>query len=642
VGIVIDYSSGFFEATPSGETVGSVSDNATLDLTSGNVFNHTPTANTTFAFSNPPASGTGQAFTLKLTGVYLDSAYDVANAKPPTAGYGYLNVAAQDTSITHMFFKPDGLKLYVVGYANDNVYEYDLSTAWEISSASFLQSFSVAAQEATPRAIFFKPDGLKMYVTGSTGDDVNEYDLSTAWDISTASYLQNFSVSAQDTSPQGLFFKPDGLKMYIAGGTGKDVNEYDLSTAWDISTASYLQNFSFAPVDSLSVSGIFFKPDGSKMYFTGFRDINEYNLSTAWDVSSASFLQALDTTSQESYPAACFFKPDGSRLYTTSIDKNAVFSYTLTTGWDVSTGSYDYPTEGYFSVAAQETSPNAISFKPDGLKMYIVGQTGDAVNEYDLSTAWEISSASFLQSFSVSSQDLAPAGLFFKPDGLKMYVLGLVTDSVYEYNLSTAWDVSSASSLQSFSVSSQETNPHSLFFKPDGLKMYVLGITGDDVNEYNLSTAWDVSSASFLQSFSVSAQEINPQGVFFKPDGLKMFVIGASGDDVNEYDLSTAWDVSTASFLLNFYVGTQENLPQGVFFSSDGTKMYITGQSVDAVWAYTTGIIGPATFTYPSSVEWPSGTAPDAPAVGETDILSFYTTDGGTTYYGFKAGDAMA
>jgi hypothetical protein len=70
--------------------------------------------------------------------------------------------------------------------------------------------------------------------------------------------------------------------------------------------------------------------------------------------------------------------------------------------------------------------------------------------------------------------------------------------------------------------------------------------------------------------------------------------------------------------------------------------MYITGQSVDAVWAYTTGIIGPATFTYPSSVEWPSGTAPDAPAVGETDILSFYTTDGGTTYYGFKAGDAMA
>ena len=38
MGVVIDYTSGFFEATPTGETVGSISGNATLDLTSGNVF----------------------------------------------------------------------------------------------------------------------------------------------------------------------------------------------------------------------------------------------------------------------------------------------------------------------------------------------------------------------------------------------------------------------------------------------------------------------------------------------------------------------------------------------------------------------------------------------------------------------------
>jgi hypothetical protein len=37
-----------------------------------------------------------------------------------------------------------------------------------------------------------------------------------------------------------------------------------------------------------------------------------------------------------------------------------------------------------------------------------------------------------------------------------------------------------------------------------------------------------------------------------------MYVIGSVGDDVNEYDLSTAWDISTASYLQNFFVGTQE------------------------------------------------------------------------------------
>ena len=48
------------------------------------------------------------------------------------------------------------------------------------------------------------------------------------------------------------------------------------------------------------------------------------------------------------------------------------------------------------------------------------------------------------------------------------------------------------------------------------------------------------------------------------------------------------------------------------------------------------------TLTYPSSVEWPSGTAPDAPASGETDVLVFLTDDGGTSYQGFQAGDAMS
>ena len=48
------------------------------------------------------------------------------------------------------------------------------------------------------------------------------------------------------------------------------------------------------------------------------------------------------------------------------------------------------------------------------------------------------------------------------------------------------------------------------------------------------------------------------------------------------------------------------------------------------------------TITWPAAVDWPSGTAPDAPPNGNTDILVFTTYDGGTTWYGFQAGDAMA
>ena len=51
---------------------------------------------------------------------------------------------------------------------------------------------------------------------------------------------------------------------------------------------------------------------------------------------------------------------------------------------------------------------------------------------------------------------------------------------------------------------------------------------------------------------------------------------------------------------------------------------------------------GSHTITYPASVDWAGGTPPDAPASGETDILGFITHDGGTNWYGFLAGDALA
>jgi len=49
---------------------------------------------------------------------------------------------------------------------------------------------------------------------------------------------------------------------------------------------------------------------------------------------------------------------------------------------------------------------------------------------------------------------------------------------------------------------------------------------------------------------------------------------------------------------------------------------------------------GTHTITWPSSVDWAGATAPDAPASGETDLLVFTTTDGGTTWYGALAIDA--
>ena len=45
--------------------------------------------------------------------------------------------------------------------------------------------------------------------------------------------------------------------------------------------------------------------------------------------------------------------------------------------------------------------------------------------------------------------------------------------------------------------------------------MFIVGSGGDDVNVYKLTAEWDVSTASFVDSFSVASEEISPTGIAF-------------------------------------------------------------------------------------------------------------------------------
>lgn len=514
--------------------------------------------------------------------------WNLANAVGDFGPYGVFSTTGQDGTPAGLFFKPDGTKMYVAGDSNNSVYEYNLSTAWEISTASFVRSLSIAAQVLAPAGLFFRDDGLKMYVLNDSGlNGVAEYTLSTAWDISTASYVQFFSTAAQEATPLDVYFKPDGTAMYIAGWDTDGILEYSLSTAWNVSTASYVRVF--VPGSPSNLQGVFFKEDGTRMYVLAFsgNSAYEYTLSTAWNVSTATFTGSFNLANQSYVSSyALYLKPDGTKMYFIGGGEDRVLAYSLSTPWSVSSASWDAPTRNYFNVAAQDTAPTGIFVKPDGAKMYVVGQTGDEVNEYNLSTAWDVSTASFVQVLSVAAQETAPSGIFFKPDGLRMFIMGQTGDDVNEYVLSTAWNVSTASFLRVLSVAAQEINPWGLSFSSDGSLMYVLGATGDDISVYSLSSPWSLFAGTYSNFFSVAVQDNNPRALFFKPDGLKMYVLGGAGIDVNEYSLTTPWNVSSASYVRNFSVATQESAPTGLFFKDDGTKMYVTGTNSDAIWVY--------------------------------------------------------
>jgi len=238
---------------------------------------------------------------------------------------------------------------------------------------------------------------------------------------------------------------------------------------------------------------------------------------------------------QEAVPNDVAFSADGTKMYITGQLSDTIHQYTLSTGFDLSTASYDNVS---FSVAGQNTVPHAVAFNTDGTKMYIAGSTPDAVHQYTLSTGFDLITASFDNvSFSVAGQETVPTGLAFNTDGTKMYVTGTSSDAVNQYTLSTGFDVSTASyDSVSFSVQSQDGGPQGLAFNPDGTKMYIMGVSNDTVFQYTLSTGFNVSTASYDNvSFSVAGQDGGPNDVAFSADGTKMYISGNANDTVYQY-----------------------------------------------------------------------------------------------------------
>jgi len=274
----------------------------------------------------------------------------------------------------------------------------------DLSSASYDSvSFSVTSQDTFPQSITFNSDGTKMYIVGEGNDTIFQYSLSTAFDLSTASYDSvSLDVSSQDTQPTHMNFNDVGTKLYLLGNNNNSLFQYTLSTAYDISTASYDSvSFSVA-TQTTAPQGFTFNNDGTKMYIVenASDSVFQYTLSTAFDISTTSYDSvSLDVSSQDASPTGIVFNPAGTQMFLIGIGSDAVYQYTLSTAYDLSTASYDSVS---FSVASQDTIPGALSFNNDYTKMYVVGNSNDSLFQYTVSS----SEALLLGSGSFASTDV--------------------------------------------------------------------------------------------------------------------------------------------------------------------------------------------------------------------------------------------
>lgn len=238
---------------------------------------------------------------------------------------------------------------------------------------------SLAAEE-----VWLKPDGTSLFFVANTLDLVIRWDMSTAYDISTAAASGvTADISAEETGGKGLAMSRDGLRVYVYGDT-RLVHQYDLGTAWDLTTMGFTPGDLFdtsAEVDTRP-EGIEFTPDGMSL-FVAARDaggdgrVFRYNLATPWDVKTASYSgDSLDTSTQSVFLASVRLADSGFTLWVGEDGGNKILRYDMTHQYDITTATFTSEIDPSMS------NPVGLAISDDSKNMYILDRNFAVVDQY--------------------------------------------------------------------------------------------------------------------------------------------------------------------------------------------------------------------------------------------------------------------
>ena len=266
-----------------------------------------------------------------------------------------------------------------------------------LAEPTFIADIDSSA-EGTPTGITFKPDGTKMYITGSGADKILQYNLTTAFDITSATLEKSVFIRAVENAPQDVKFNSDGTVIFILGGDGNGIDRWSLSTPYDIGSIIA------ADSDHTEIGGeprgFAFNNDGTKMFIldgSSDKRVEEYNLSTPYNPDTKTLTNTLGNATSSNFHQGLGFNADGSKMFvvkgedSTDNADNKIDEYALSTAFDISTATLT----GTFSpTISSDADITGLAFNNAGTKMYHLDFDGDKVHEYSLTCPFKVTSSS--------------------------------------------------------------------------------------------------------------------------------------------------------------------------------------------------------------------------------------------------------
>ena len=186
--------------------------------------------------------------------------------------------------------------------------------------------------------------------------------------------------------------------------------------------------------------------------------------------------------------------------------------------------------------------------------------------------------------FDISDETISTT-VKFSRDGKTMFILGVNTDTIRQYSLSTAFDLSSPPvAVKTFDIGSIQDAPQDIEFNSDGTVLFLIGreVGNRGIDQWDLSTPYDIGGLTDTDRKRTSLNG-DLRGFKFSNDGKKLFTITQTSSTVGtvtEYTLSVAYDLDTLSqtnTLTSTFSGGGRR--QGISLSSDGYKLFISNSA---------------------------------------------------------------
>ena len=540
----------------------------------------------------------------------LSTAFDITTMSLVNSSSSFGGTSLNSSTL---WISQDGLSLYL--NLLTSIRKYTFGTAWDITDITLDYSVqSTLITGSTSHAICLTQDETNFYSYNEI-EGITQAKLATAGDLRTYVRQRTVEIPAtynDDFNFASLKINDDGTKFLLSGFTNLSDNlrVFDLTIPFKLGKFEVDSNLEYLgdrfKDEDLTVRGMDFSKDGGFMYVTTTNMsvvdqpndyVYRYELSTAFSVSTAG-TRTVSNISVGFNINGIFISDDGTRVYVANgggsfANPNTIGQFALSTAFDITTMSLvDRSSDFVFTLSNTD-----LWISQDGLRLYITRSA--RIQQYSFGTAWDITDLTLVDNLTA---DGLSRGVCLSNDESYLYFYEGTSNNICQYILQTPTDLSTAIKVKTvgvgLTIDDDPENVRTIKINDTGRNIYISdsgSIADYDVYSYRLKVRFEIGELE-IQSDVVFADAFAPDsqilGFDLSQDGTYLFLFSDEGEDgtlLNRYELSTPFDVSTAT---NKTTSVDDSVisgddVRGLWVSDDGLALGFLGEKKSYGYIFT-------------------------------------------------------